>query len=82
LHFWRIKQSDRWLDRWSLFSLPAEFQETFRILLLVPIGALLVSALRNLVGFSTFGTFMPVLMALAFATRGLPMDWASFQLLS
>ncbi len=71
LHFERIQQSNHFLDRWSLFRLPAEFQQTFRILLLVPIGALIVGFLRNLVGFPTFGIFMPVLMALAFRNTGL-----------
>ena len=71
MHFERIKRSERLLDRWSLFRLPAQFQETFRILLLVPIGALMICVLRNLVGFPTFGIFMPVLMALAFRNTGL-----------
>jgi len=71
LHFERIRRSDRLLDRWSLFRLPPEFQQTFRILLLVPIGALMIGVLRNLVGFPTFGIFMPVLMALAFRGTGL-----------
>jgi hypothetical protein len=71
LHFERIQHSTRFLDRWSLFRLPPEFQQTFRILLLVPIGALIVGFLRNLVGFPTFGIFMPVLMALAFRSTGL-----------
>ncbi|MFH1078680.1 MAG: UUP1 family membrane protein [Pseudomonadota bacterium] len=71
LHFERIQHSTHFLDRWSLFRLPLEFQQTFRILLLVPIGALIVGFLRNLVGFPTFGIFMPVLMALAFRNTGL-----------
>jgi hypothetical protein len=71
LHFERILRSDRLLDQWSLFRLPPEFQQTFRILLLVPIGALVVGVLRNVVGFPTFGIFMPVLMALAFRGTGL-----------
>lgn len=71
LQFQRIRMSDHFLDRWSLFSLPPEFQETFRILLLVPVGALMIGVLRNLVGFPTFGIFMPVLMALAFRNTGL-----------
>jgi len=71
LHFERLRSSGRFLDRWSLFSLPAEFQGTFRILLLVPIGTLIISVLRNIVGFPTFGIFMPVLMALAFRNTGL-----------
>jgi hypothetical protein len=71
LHFERVLRSNRLLDQWSLFRLPPEFQQTFRILLLVPIGALMIGVLRNLVGFPTFGIFMPVLMALAFRGTGL-----------
>ena len=71
LHFDRIVRSRHFLDRWSYFHLPAEFQETFRILLLVPIGALFIGVLRNIAGFPTFGVFMPVLMALAFRSTGL-----------
>ena len=50
----------------SLFSLPLQVQNTYRILLLVPIGAVVLVVLRNLVGIKTFGTFMPILIALAF----------------
>jgi hypothetical protein len=71
MHFERIMRSDRRLDRWSLFRLPGEFQATFRILMLVPIGALMICLLRNIVGFPTFGIFLPVLMALAFRNTGL-----------
>ena len=70
-YYERVKRSDRFLDRWSLFRLPDDFQETFRILLLVPIGALVVGFLRNVIGFPTFGVFMPVLLALAFRSTGL-----------
>jgi hypothetical protein len=71
MQFQRIMGSNQWLDRWSLFRLPEEFQTTFRILMLVPIGALMICLLRNLVGFPTFGIFLPVLMALAFRNTGL-----------
>jgi hypothetical protein len=67
----RIKLSERFLDRWSLFRLPQEFQNTFRILILVPLGALIICVLRNIIGLPTFGIFMPVLMALAFRNTGL-----------
>lgn len=70
-HFERIRTSAHPLDRWSLFRLPEQYQETFRILMLVPLGALIVCILRNVVGFPTFGVFMPVLMALAFRNTGL-----------
>ncbi len=71
LHFERAQRSTRFLDRWSLFRLPPEFQQTFRILLLVPMGALIIGFLRNVIGFPTFGIFMPVLLALAFRSTGL-----------
>lgn len=50
----------------SLLALPIRTQAVYAILLLVPIGALVVAVLRNFVGVQTFGTFMPVLIALAF----------------
>ena len=71
IQYARIKESSRLLDRWSLFRLPAENQRIFRILILVPLGALMICVLRNIVGFPTFGIFMPVLMALAFRSTGL-----------
>lgn len=50
----------------SLFSLPVETQNVYRILLMVPLGAFLIVLLRNIIGIKTFGTFMPILIALAF----------------
>lgn len=50
----------------SLFSLPITTQSVYSVLLMVPIGALVIVMLRNFVGVKTFGTFMPVLVALAF----------------
>ena len=55
-----------YLLEFSLFSLPLEAQAVYRILLMVPMGALLLLVLRNIVGLKTFGTFMPILIALAF----------------
>ncbi len=54
------------LLRFSLLQLPVSAQETYKILLMVPIGAFIILILRNFIGMSTFGTFMPVLIALAF----------------
>jgi len=67
----KTMQSTLFIDKFSLFHLPNDFQRTFRFLLLVPIASLLICVLRNIVGFPTFGIFMPVLMALAFRTTGL-----------
>jgi hypothetical protein len=50
----------------SLFSLPVSEQNAYRHILLVPFGALVVVLLRILGGLRTSGTFMPVLIALAF----------------
>ncbi len=57
----------------SIYALPLEEQNVFKRLLLVPVGALVMVVLRNVVGILTSGTFMPVLIALAFQeTRLLP----------
>jgi len=50
----------------SLLSLPLETQHVYSILATVPLGVLMILLLRSFVGVSTFGTFMPVLIALAF----------------
>jgi hypothetical protein len=50
----------------SLFSLPISTQAVYSVLLMIPIGALVMVVLRNFVGIDAFGTFMPVLIALAF----------------
>lgn len=57
---------DSFLARWSLYQLPPDAQEVLRILLLIPVGALLAAVLRNVIGLNTFGTFMPILIAVAF----------------
>jgi hypothetical protein len=49
----------------SLYRLPVTSQTALRVLLLLPIGALFVALFRNVVGVPTYGTFMPVLIALA-----------------
>ena len=59
------KGDSMWFD-FSLFSLPIQTQNVYRVLLTVPLGAFLVVLLRAFVGIKTFGTFMPVLIALAF----------------
>lgn len=59
-------QTESQLLRFSLLQLPIHVQETYKILLTVPIGAFIILLLRNFIGLKTFGTFMPVLIALAF----------------
>jgi len=50
----------------SLYDLPLQAQHTFRIIIMIPLGVLLILGLRNLIGLETLGTFTPVLVALAF----------------
>jgi len=69
------------LARWSLYQLPPDAQEVFHILLLVPLGALLAAFLRNVVGLGTFGTFMPILIAIAFRQTELLYGLALFTLI-
>jgi len=51
---------------WSLYVLPIHFQSSVKFLLLIPIGALVVTFFRTVFGVATFGTFAPILLALAF----------------
>lgn len=50
----------------SIHSLPIEEQSIFKMLLLLPMGALITVLMRLLIGIRTSGTFMPVLIAMAF----------------
>ncbi|GJM08477.1 MAG: gonadoliberin III [Lysobacteraceae bacterium] len=59
-----------WLG-FSIHSLPIEEQAMFQTILLLPMGALVVCLLRILIGIRTSGTFMPVLIALAFIQTSL-----------
>ncbi len=61
-----VQVSNPPIVKFSLFSLPLETQSVYRVILMIPIGAFLVVVLRNIIGIRTFGTFMPVLIALAF----------------
>lgn len=54
------------LIEYSLLSLPIETQAVYHIILMVPIGVIFLVLMRNMVGVKTFGTFMPILIALAF----------------
>lgn len=60
------KQAQNRFVEFSVFGLPLQTQEVYRLLLTVPVGIFLLVILRNVVGMRTFGTFMPVLIALAF----------------
>ena len=64
----------------SLYSLPIAEQSMFKLIMLLPLGALVVVVMRILVGLKTSGTFMPVLIALAFLQTELIPGLTSFVL--
>lgn len=58
-------ENSNWLDI-SIHGLPLEEQALFKGLLLIPIGVVTLVFLRVIIGIKTSGTFMPVLIAMAF----------------
>ncbi len=62
----------------GLNKLPVEEQNMLKMVLLLPIGALVVVFMRIMVGVQTSGTFMPILIALAFLQTTLIPGMLSF----
>ncbi len=54
------------LYEFSLLGMPLDTTAVYHILLTIPLGVLLLIVVRNVIGIKTFGTFMPVLIAMAF----------------
>jgi len=62
----RVEIENSRIGKISVLQLPVQTQSVYELLLLVPFGILVVVILRNFIGLSSFGTFAPVLIALAF----------------
>lgn len=62
----RASSQDSHVVEFSLFNLPIRTQAVYGILLMIPLGALVMVVMRNMIGVPTFGTFTPILVALAF----------------
>lgn len=62
----RSEEEKSRLVEFSPLGLPLHAQNLYQMLLMIPLGALMIVFLRNMVGMRSFGTFMPVLIALAF----------------
>lgn len=75
------KFSENELLNFSLYTLPLEEQTLFKGILLIPVGVLVVVLMRILVGIKTSGTFMPVLIALAFIQTSLLTGLVGFLLI-
>ncbi|MBJ3762523.1 UUP1 family membrane protein [Maribius pontilimi] len=67
----RQGDAERPLALATLLDLPVNTQLVLQSLLVIPLGVLVLVFLRQFVGVPTFGTFMPVLIALAFRSATL-----------
>lgn len=74
----RASGTDSGLSLLGVHRLPVDEQNVLKMLLLLPIGALAVVFMRILVGVQTAGTFMPILIALAFLETALAAGLISF----
>lgn len=77
----QTQTSDSLFDLVSIHRLPLEQQSMFKLLFLLPLGALVVVFMRIIVGLKTSGTFMPILLALAFLYTKLVPGLLSFTLI-
>jgi len=68
---WRDNRVTKPFLEYSFLRLPLASQRVFQVLVLIPIGALIISVLHQIAGLKTFGTFTPILISLAFRQTGL-----------
>lgn len=61
-----VIRSDSIFSKISLYRLPLPLQNMFTTILLIPVGTLVLSVARNLIGIPTFGIFTPILLTLFF----------------
>ncbi|OEK06567.1 7TM domain-containing protein [Roseivirga misakiensis] len=59
------------LDLWALSEAQNIPLNMLKVLLLLPLGALLIGILKNVIGFKTIGVFLPVLISVALIQTGL-----------
>jgi len=74
----KAQNSDSIFSRLGVHSLPIEEQSMFKLLLLLPLGAAVVVFMRVMIGLQTAGTFMPILISLAFLQTSLLPGLISF----
>lgn len=66
---------------WETFRKAGIPFELLKVLLMIPLGTLVLVILRNVIGLQTFGTFLPILIAIAFRQTGLYWGLVVFVLL-
>lgn len=77
----RAQSESHLFNFFSVHHLPIEEQGVFKLLLLLPVAALITVFMRLLIGIRTSGTFMPVLIALAFLQTSLIPGLVNFLLI-
>jgi 7 transmembrane helices usually fused to an inactive transglutaminase/Inactive transglutaminase fused to 7 transmembrane helices len=75
---WNAKEKQPIAYRYSALTLPLDQQVVLQVLLMMPLGGLIVAFMRQVIGVKTFGTFMPVLVALALRETGAEFGIAFF----
>lgn len=66
-----VIKSDSIFSKLSLYRLPLPLQAMFTTILLIPVGTLVLSLARNIIGIPTFGIFTPILLTLFFKETSL-----------
>jgi hypothetical protein len=66
-----VLRSDSIFSKFSLYRLPLPLQTMFTTLMLIPVGTLVLSLARNIIGIPTFGIFTPILLTLFFKETSL-----------
>jgi hypothetical protein len=61
----KITQEKRWRDIFDLERFPPTTRNALALILLLPLGALVTAIVRTFMGFRSYGTFTPTLLALA-----------------
>ncbi len=59
------------MNAWSLFNKAGLSMSLLRVILLIPLGAIVTIIFRNVIGIQTFGTFLPALIASSFRETNL-----------
>lgn len=77
----QAQNSEGLFSKLGVQHLPIEEQSMFKLLLLLPLGAFVVVFMRVIIGLQTSGTFMPVLIAVAFLQTSLVAGLISFVLI-
>lgn len=81
LNLTKTQLEDSGFNFFSVHRLPIEEQSFFKILLLLPVGALVTVFMRLIIGLRTSGTFMPILLSMAFLQTSFVLGAVNFIIL-